>query len=125
MSLSNLFPKSIIIRFYWLIPKMQSLGVKDMIKTGQITIFLIPSCPYCTKAKSLFKSMGLNYKTIDIYEEDFSSDQIMELRSLSNGHRTYPNIFIGTQPVGGFTDLQALQSRKKLDDLLFSQGVKI
>jgi glutaredoxin 3 len=56
------------------------------------------SCPYCTKAKILAETMGLDF----IYKElgkDFDREEILERFP---GARTFPQIIVDGNAVGGF-----------------------
>ena len=61
-------------------------------------------CPYCIAARRL-----LNKKNIQF--EDIAVDNNPELRSQiseKSGRTTVPQIWIGEQPIGGYTELQKL-----------------
>jgi glutaredoxin 3 len=81
----------------------------------KITIYTTPICPYCVRAKSLLKKKGAPFEEIDVFMD---SDAREEMESKSNGRRTVPQIFIGSQHVGGCDDLYSLENDGKLDTLL-------
>lgn len=97
--------------------------MKDMLKKGFITIFSKPYCPYCKKAKEFCEEQKLPFNVIDPFEQDFSSEQLEELRKLGNGQKTYPYIFAGTRIIGGFSDIKGLYDKKKLDEVLAGEGI--
>lgn len=82
---------------------------------ANVTIYTRQLCGFCTAAKRLLKSKG-----VEITEHDatFSPKLKQEMISKSNGGRTFPQIFIGDIHVGGCDDLHALESNGKLDELL-------
>lgn len=80
----------------------------------EIIIYTKEICPYCVKAKQLFKNKGLLYKEI-IIKDDATRDEMVKK---SNGRMTVPQIFIGEYHVGGCDDLYDLNSSGKLNDLL-------
>ena len=84
----------------------------------QIRMYVAPWCPYCTQARRLLKSLGQEWKEINIVSEGLSR---RDLAKLTGGH-TVPQIVIGDQPVGGFTDLFALQQSGKLLAMLTDQA---
>jgi glutaredoxin 3 len=91
------------------------LKTKDENMTD-ITIYTTPSCPYCIRAKELFKRKGKNdYKEIDVSKDDQIREQMMQK---SGGKRSVPQIFIGGKHVGGCDDLYALDRDGKLDAML-------
>ena len=71
-------------------------------------------CPYCVAARMLLKTKGIAF-------EDISVDNDRELRaqiSEKSGRTTVPQIWIGDQSIGGYTELQKLALTGELDRLL-------
>jgi glutaredoxin 3 len=62
-------------------------------------------CPYCVQAKSLLESRGIEYEERNV-SKDWTREQLLEAVPTA---RTLPQIFLGEELVGGFTEL-----RKKL-----------
>lgn len=58
-------------------------------------------CPFCEQAKALCESRELTYvyKQLDV---DFTRDEILETFP---GARTFPQIIVGGNKIGGFTEL--------------------
>lgn len=83
----------------------------------KIELYTKGYCPYCTRAKSLFKSKGLIFTDFEIDKQPELRDSMIER---ANGSTTVPQIFIGDTHVGGCDDLFALESTGKLDSLLIS-----
>lgn len=82
----------------------------------KITLYTTPVCPYCVRAKALFKKKGVEHFTeIDVSKDPALRETMMEK---SAGRRTVPQIFIGSTHVGGCDDLYALEEAGKLDALL-------
>ena len=80
-----------------------------------ITVYSGPSCPYCERAKLLLKKKGVAFEEFNVRSDE---DKLAEMLAKSNGKRTIPQIFIGSQHIGGCDDLYALESEGKLDALL-------
>ena len=71
---------------------------------NHIEIYSTNQCPWCTRAKSLLQSEGLDYEEIDV-----SSDQARLLEMMErSGRRTVPQIFIDDTSIGGFDELSKL-----------------
>ncbi|WP_150049608.1 MULTISPECIES: glutaredoxin 3 [Methylomonas] len=81
---------------------------------SEIVIYTGRLCPYCTMAKRLFERKGVSYTEIDVDSKPGLREELME----KTRRRTVPQIFIGEFHVGGFDDLQAMDTRKELDPLL-------
>lgn len=84
--------------------------------TAQVKVYTTPICPYCSNAKQLLKSKGVDYEEIGMY--DISSAERQELMKKTNNYRTVPQIFIGDAFIGGFDELNKLNQQGKLDDML-------
>jgi glutaredoxin 3 len=80
-----------------------------------VRIYTTPICPYCVRAKSLFRKKGVEIEEIDIF---MSEEARAQMQANSGGARTVPQIFIGDTHVGGCDDLYALEKDGKLDRLL-------
>jgi GrxC family glutaredoxin len=58
-------------------------------------------CPYCIRAKEFFNSKNIAFEEIDLTGNYDEIDKLKE----RTGHRTFPQIFINDQFVGGYSDL--------------------
>ena len=81
----------------------------------KVEIYTRRFCGYCTAAKSLLKSKGVEFAEFD---GSWDPKVREEMISRSNGGRTFPQIFIGETHVGGCDELHALENAGKLDGLL-------
>jgi len=77
---------------------------------SKIEIYTRPGCGYCTHAKRLLLSNNLKYTEYDVYQ---NANHVKELHTRTGG-RTYPQVFIDGQSIGGFTDLLILEQSGKL-----------
>lgn len=80
-----------------------------------VKVYTTSWCPYCVQAKKLLTDRQIPYEEIDCEGDDTLRDWLVK----TTGRRTVPQIFIGEEPIGGFTDLAALDKkgelRRKLD----------
>jgi glutaredoxin 3 len=79
-----------------------------------VLIYLTDWCPFCQRAKALLKKKNVNFTEVDV-------DDRPDLRSWlvsASGQRTVPQVFINGQPIGGYTELDGLDRKGKLDNLL-------
>lgn len=79
----------------------------------KVTVYTGPSCPYCVQAKALLKRKNVAFEEIAVSWDDAAGWDAMMKRS--NGMKTVPQIYIGDELVGGYTDLAALESAGQLD----------
>ena len=79
-----------------------------------VIVYTTLFCPYCTAAKSLLTKKGVPFEEIDATGNPDLRQEIME----RSGQHTVPQIFIGEQSVGGFSELNELEMCGELDELL-------
>lgn len=75
----------------------------------KVEIYSKPQCPFCVQAKALAEREGheLTYKMLD---EDFDRETLMETFP---GARTFPQIIVNGEKIGGFTEYKALVEASK------------
>ena len=61
------------------------------------------ACPFCDQAKGLLKMKGIEYEERNITQGNWSKEQLLE--AVPNA-RTLPQIFLGDNYIGGFTELK-------------------
>ena len=81
----------------------------------EITIYTSPMCGYCHAAKDLLRRRSAGFTEIDVMAEP---ERRREMTERSGGGRTVPQIFIGERPIGGFSELHALERSGDLERLL-------
>jgi glutaredoxin 3 len=81
---------------------------------AKVTIYSKTYCPYCDRAKALFKAKNVSYEEIKV---DDTPEEYVKLKERT-GLMTVPQIFINDKLIGGFTDLKALDDQGGLDPLL-------
>jgi glutaredoxin 3 len=70
-------------------------------------------CGYCVRAKALLDARGLPYEEVLLDEDPDFRRRLHEL----TGGRTVPQIVVDGEPIGGYTELWALDKRGGLDRL--------
>lgn len=81
----------------------------------RIEIYTKFLCPYCSRAKSLLKSKGVEVEEIDI---TLGGPDRAVMLDRAFGQTTVPQIFINGAHIGGSDDLAALDRAGGLDPLL-------
>lgn len=80
-----------------------------------VKMFTTAVCPYCTRAKQILKSKGVELiEEIRIDSDPTQREHMVQI----TGRRTVPQIFIGATHVGGCDDLVALEAQGGLQALL-------
>jgi glutaredoxin 3 len=85
---------------------------------ASVTIYTSQFCGYCVAAKRLMAKLGIDYEEIDVTHDDRMRADMVKRAS---GRRTVPQIFIGEEGIGGYTDLVDLDRGGRLDALLERQ----
>jgi glutaredoxin 3 len=80
-----------------------------------VEIYTRQYCSYCHFAKELLSRKGVDFREIDVTENE---DLRQKMTERSHGRTTLPQIFIGSTHVGGCEELYALEDEGKLDPLL-------
>jgi glutaredoxin 3 len=81
---------------------------------AKIVIYTIDWCPYCTAARRLLASKGVEFEEINLTSKPAERAELREM----SGSRTVPQIYIGDTHVGGCDELYALERAGRLDPLL-------
>ena len=81
---------------------------------NMILIYTSNWCGYCTAAKNLLEELKLDYKEINIEEENITRQMLLDL----SGGYTVPQIKINDKFIGGYDVLQNLYQNNKLLDLV-------
>ena len=80
-----------------------------------IEIYTKPLCPYCIRAKRLFKQKGVEVTEIDTWLSPANKKAML---ARADGRWTVPQIFIDGRGIGGCDELMALDAKEGLDPLL-------
>jgi glutaredoxin 3 len=81
---------------------------------AEVTVYVTGYCPYCTRAKALLESKRVEFTEVDVEARPELRHWLIE----ASGQRTVPQIFVNGQPLGGYTDIAALDRKGQLDPLL-------
>jgi glutaredoxin 3 len=71
-------------------------------------------CGYCVRAKALLRSRGVAFEEISLDDDPGFRQTLFDL----TGGWTVPQIVIGDEPIGGYTELWRLDKEGRLDSKL-------
>lgn len=77
----------------------------------KIEIYSKDWCPYCSKAKSLLHSKGVEFIEIDVTNNEQQENAMVE----RSNRRTVPQIFLNNESIGGYDDIAQLNATGELD----------
>ncbi len=76
-----------------------------------VTLFTLSWCSYCHAAKQLLTQLNIPFHLIELdsgeYREPALNQHLRKELQQLTGSNTLPQVFIGKQSVGGYTDTQA------------------
>ena len=81
----------------------------------KVEVYYKPMCGYSHRAMDLLKKKGVAFDELNAFADP---DLRQAMLQRSGGGRTYPQIFIGGEHIGGSDQLAALERAGKLDTLL-------
>jgi glutaredoxin 3 len=81
---------------------------------SSITVYTTEPCGYCKQAKALLEKRGLSYDEINLAKDADGRAELAE----RTGMMTFPQVIIGDQLVGGFTELVSADRSGRLTELL-------
>ena len=83
--------------------------------TARVEIYTRDYCGYCTRAKSLLASKGVQFVEFPAGDDP---EKRREMIQRSHGGSTFPQVFINGRPVGGSDEIHDLDAQGRLDHLL-------
>ncbi len=81
-----------------------------------VKMFTTRFCPYCIAARRLLEQLGIDFEDVAVDGNAELRGEVME----ASGQRTVPQIWVGEQHIGGYTELAALHQQGGLLPLLNS-----
>ena len=89
-------------------------GGRQLRMAKAVKIYTTSYCGYCRMAKQLLRDREVAFEEIDVTNDDAKRDWLVE----TTGRYTVPQIFIGEESIGGYTELSALDRSGRLVTLL-------
>lgn len=83
--------------------------------TARVEIYTRDYCGYCSRAKALLRSKGVDFTE---YAAGEDPEKFREMIQRSYGGSTYPQVFINGRHVGGSDDIHDLDRAGRLDGML-------
>lgn len=81
---------------------------------ADVKLYGTSTCGWCLAAEHFLRRKGVTYQKEDVGGNPVRRKWLREL----TGRSTVPQILINGRPIGGYTDLAALESTGRLDELL-------
>ena len=81
---------------------------------NKITVYTTEPCGYCRQAKALLDKRGLSFDEINLAMDAGGRAELVA----RTGMMTFPQVIIGEELVGGFTELLSADRSGRLTELL-------
>lgn len=112
-------------------PQTPPLSVETLLQQSPhpVTVFTLSWCSYCHAVIRLLNGLKLPFQIIELdsgaYLDAEQHQRIRtELRRMTRS-QTLPQVFVGTDSVGGFTETQAALRSGQLQRLLAEHGIEL
>ena len=97
-------------------PSIKSI-IDGYLDSAPVVIFSKNNCPFCTRAKALFRKMRVRFTILELNEMKNGKDIQATLQQMTN-QRTVPNIFVNGKHLGGNDVVQRKATDGSLQKLL-------
>ncbi|XP_078421637.1 glutaredoxin-1 [Cetorhinus maximus] len=99
--------------------------VDGKIQADKVVLFIKATCPFCIAAQDVLNSYSFKQGRLQIYDISGHSEMkdIQDYLQKKTGARTVPRVFIGSECVGGGSDVQQLEKDGLLKEKLSAIGV--
>ncbi len=76
-----------------------------------VVVYSTDYCPYCRQAERFLNEKGVPFQSVDVTDNDELRTKLVEM---SGGRKTVPQIFIGGEAIGGYSDMIELHRQGAL-----------
>lgn len=81
---------------------------------ASVTLYTTDRCPYCVQAKKLLDKRGVAYEEINLARDPDGRTELVA----KTGMMTFPQVLVGTELIGGYTETAAADKSGRLQELL-------
>jgi glutaredoxin 3 len=81
---------------------------------NKVTLYTTEPCAFCRQAKALLGKRGLTYDEVNLAKDANGRAELAQ----RTGMMTFPQVMIGDQLIGGFTELAIADRSGRLRELL-------
>ncbi len=81
---------------------------------ASVTLYSTDRCPFCIQAKKLLDKRGITYEEINLARDPDGRTELVE----KTGMMTFPQVLVGDELIGGFTETQEADKSGRLQELI-------
>jgi glutaredoxin 3 len=101
---------------------LEESQISKLIQENSVFVFSKSYCGYCARAKSVLTNHKINFKSLELDQENNGDEIQRELYKLT-GQRTVPSIFIAGKHFGGSDYLSQLARDGSLFEILKNANI--
>ena len=94
------------------LPEPAASAMESAQARERVEIAVLPGCPWCERALRLLRTLNLHHRV-----DTIQSDADFQRWQSRTGMRTFPQIFVDGQLIGGYDDLTSLHATGALESL--------
>jgi glutaredoxin 3 len=79
-----------------------------------VVVYTTDPCSFCARVKGLLKSRGVEFSEVNLAKDPDGRAQLVR----ETGMMSFPQVIVGGQLLGGYTEVQAAADSGRLDELL-------
>ena len=79
-----------------------------------VTVYTTEPCPYCRMAKALLGKRGIEYEEVNLTKDPAGRAELVD----RTGMMTFPQVIVGDELIGGYTEVVAAANSGRLEQLL-------
>ncbi|HEY3960665.1 MAG TPA: glutaredoxin [Solirubrobacteraceae bacterium] len=80
---------------------------------SQVTVYTTDPCSFCARAKGLLKAHGVEFEEINLSKDPAGRMELVK----RTGMMSFPQVIVGGELLGGFTEVKAAADSGRLDEL--------
>jgi glutaredoxin 3 len=80
----------------------------------KVVVYTTQPCGFCRQAKALLESRGVPFEEVNLAKDPVGRADLVAL----TGQLTFPQLLVGSRPLGGFRELLEADRDGVLDELL-------
>lgn len=81
---------------------------------SEITVYTTEPCSFCARVKGLLKARGLEFSEVNLSENPSGRVELAN----RTGMMTFPQVLVGDELLGGFSETLSAVESGRLDELL-------
>jgi len=79
-----------------------------------ITVYTTEPCSFCNRVKGLLRSRGVEYTEVNLSRDPEGRAELAR----RTGMMSFPQVLVGEQLLGGYSEVQAAADDGRLDEIL-------